>query len=636
MKKLLLLFVLLNTTVLFSQEMFVPKEIEKSVKNGVRTENGLPGNKYWQNSSDYKIDVKVDSYTQVLSGKAEITYYNNSPDELDKLVLRTYQDFSIAGKSRDWEIGNDNFSEGMKISSMKINGENVDLKSKSVSRAGTNLTVKLNNKIGAGDKTSITIEWSFKILKNFPRMGMYDSTSYMVAYWYPQMAVYDDVDGWDMTDYKGQVEFYNDFSNFDVSITTDRRNMCVWATGVLQNPDYVFNEKFLQEYKSGAEGKNFFTVDCSKLNKENQLTKNDGNVIWHYQALAVPDFAFAMSDHYYWKMKSVDAGGGKSTNLNIAFRPEANAVKYDVFNVAVKLLDYFANTFPRVPYPYPSMTVFNGDGGMEFPMMVNDDDTQTWESTVYLTSHEMSHTFFPFYMGINERKYAWMDEGWAVYLPQEFQTKMGRFAPDNAVRDTSRSDSRAANVKAYLRNAGTLNDIPMLAPSSQLRSPSYRHSAYNKSALVYDILREMLGREKFDGIMKVYIERWNGKHPTPYDFFNTFSDVSGENLDWFWEKWFMEYGYADLRISSVMINDNTAEITLMNKGGMPVPVVLSFIDTDGNVSVLERSATEWKNGNTLVVKANVKGKIKKVVLGNKYVPDLYPEDNEMEIKWKEQ
>lgn len=632
MKKLILLFVLLNAAVLFSQDMFVPKEIAKSVKKGVRTENGLPGNKYWQNSSDYKIDVKVDSYSKILSGKEDIIYYNNSPDELDKLVLRTYQDFSIAGKSRDWEIGNDNFSDGMIISSLNINGESVDLKSKQVSRAGTNLTIKLNNKIVAGATTNVSIEWSFKMMKDFPRMGMYDSTSYMIGYWYPQMAVYDDVDGWDLTDYKGTVEFYNDFSNYDVKVTTDRQNMCVWATGELQNPENVFTAKYFDEYRAGAEGKDYFMVDCSKLNKENQLTKNDGKVVWNFKATSVPDFAFAMSDHHVWKMKNVDAGSGKKTNLNIAFRPGASALKYDVFNVAYKLLDYFANTLPGVPYPYPSMTVFNGEGGMEFPMMVNDGDTETWESTVYLTSHEISHTFFPFYMGINERKYAWMDEGWAVYLPQEFQTKMGRFAPDNAVRDTSRSDSRAANVKGYLRNAGTINDIPMLAPSNQLRSLSYRHSAYNKSALVYDILRDMLGNEKFGNVLKEYINRWNGKHPTPYDFFNTFSDVSGENLDWFWEKWYMKYGYADLKLSNVIQNDNGVEITVVNTGGMPVPVVLNFIDTDGNVSVVERSAADWKNGNTLLVKANVKGKIKKVVLGNKYVPDLYPEDNEIEIE----
>jgi aminopeptidase N len=271
---------------------------------------------------------------------------------------------------------------------------------------------------------------------------------------------------------------------------------------------------------------------------------------------------------------------------------------------------------------------------MEFPMMVNDDDTETWESTVYLTSHEISHTYFPFYMGINERKYAWMDEGFAVYLPEEFQSKMQRFAPDNAKRDTSRSDSRAQNVKSYLRNAGTMNDVPMIAPSSQLRSPSYRHNAYNKAALVYDILKDMLGKEKFDSILKEYINRWNGKHPTPYDFFNTFNDVSGENLDWFWQKWFMMYGYTDLRINSVIQNDNNIEITVVNTGRMPVPVELSLYDTDNNVTVISRNVSVWKLGDTLVIKESVNGKIQKVVLGNKYVPDLNPSDNELNIEWK--
>jgi len=635
MKKIFLILVLLNTASLFSQNVFIPREISKSIDNGVRTYNGTQGNRYWQNTSDYKIDVTVDSYSKILSGKEDIVYSNNSPDELDKLVLRTYQDFSIPGKSRDWEINENNFSEGMKISSLIINGENVELTSKDVSRAGTNLTVKLNNKISSGTKVNVSVVWSFKILKDFPRMGMYDETSYMIAYWYPQIAVYDDIDGWDMINYQGQVEFYNDFNNYDVKITTDRPNMCVWATGLLQNPDDVFLPKYLEQYKSGKEGKDFFLVDCSKLNKENQITKNDGKLVWNFKATSVMDFAFAMSDHYVWKMKEVEVSPSKTVNLNIAFRPNASALnKYDVFNVAFKIIEYLSTTFPGVPFPFPSMTVFNGEGGMEFPMMVNNSDTKNWESTVYLTSHEISHSYFPFYMGINERKYAWMDEGWAVYLPQDFQTKMERFAPDNAERDTSRSDSRVLNVRGYLRNAGTMNDIPMLAPSNQLRSPSYRHNAYNKAALVYDVLKDMLGKDKFNNILKEYVNRWNGKHPTPYDFFNTFNDVSGENLDWFWEKWFMVLGYTDLRLGSVIQNDLNIEITIDNVGGMPVPVELTLYDTDNNTTVINRDASVWKTGNTLVIREVVKGKVKRVVLGNKYIPDLNPKDNEINIEWK--
>jgi aminopeptidase N len=152
--------------------------------------------------------------------------------------------------------------------------------------------------------------------------------------------------------------------------------------------------------------------------------------------------------------------------------------------------------------------------------------------------------------------------------------------------------------------------------------------------MVYDILREMLGREKFGNIMKEYINRWNGKHPTPYDFFNTFSDVSGENLDWFWRKWYMEYGYADLRLSSVIQNDNSIEVTVVNAGGMPVPVELSLFDNDKNVTVINRNVSEWRKGDTMIIKESVKGKIKRVVLGNKYVPDVNTGDNELNIEWR--
>ena len=541
MKIILLLILSLFTYELNAQNLFVPKEIDKAYANLTRSRTGSPGDNYWQNKSRYDIDVKVDSYTQTFSGSATIIYINNSPSALDKIVFRTYQDFSKPGKSRDWEIGENNFSEGMIISKLEINGNEVDLKSKKVSRPGTNLIVKLDNEIISKSECTIKIEWSFKILKDFPRMGMYDSTSYMIAYWYPQVAVYDDIDGWDMTDHKGLVEFYNDFNDYNVKVSTDRPNMCVWATGTLQNPNDIFTDKYIDKYSNALKGQDFFEVDCSILGKENQITKNEGKIVWHYKAKEVPDFAFAMSDHYKWKMKTVKINDLRSVNLNAAFRPNAIAYnKYDVFGIAEKFIEYLSNTMPGVEYPYPSMTIFNGEGGMEFPMMVNDDDTETWESTVYLTSHEMSHTYFPFYMGINERKYAWMEEGWAMYIPQEFQNKMQRFAPDNADRDTSRQDSKLFNVRSYLRNAGTFNDIPMLSPSNQLRSPSYRLNAYNKAALVYDILTDMVGKENFNKFMKEYINTWNGKHPTPYDFFNLFNTVTQRQLQLVLEE--MVYG----------------------------------------------------------------------------------------------
>lgn len=631
MKNIIIFVIFLCAISLRAQSIFVPMEIENALDKKTRSLNGSPGVNYWQNSADYEIDVLVNSYTQKLTATARITYYNNSPNTLDKIVFRTYQDFSKPGKSRDWEVNEKYLTDGMEISKLVVNNIDIDLKSKSVSRGGTNLVVKLDSPLSSKSSCNITIQWSFKIPEDFPRMGKYDSTSYMIGHWYPQIAVFDDIDGWDLIDYRGQVEYYNDFNNFNVKISTDRPNMCVWATGLLQNPGEILQDDYLKLYNSALKGDDFFSIDCSVLNAANQLTKNNGNNIWFFKAENVPDFAFAMSDHYKWKMKNVSSG---KVNLHAAFRPNALAYnKYNVFDIAEKFIEYMGNTYPGVAYPYPSMTIFNGEGGMEYPMIINDDDTETWESTVYLTSHEMAHTFFPFYMGTNERKYAWMDEGWAVFLPQEFQRLMEKFAPVDSKRDTNRIDSRAYNVKSYLRTSGTFYDIPMLSISNQLRSPSYRFNAYNKPALVYDILKDMVGEDMFKGFLKEYIRVWNGKHPTPYDFFNLFNTFTKTNYNWFWKKWFMEFGTTDLAIAEVkQNNDNMLSIRIQNKGGLPVPVELKITDILNQQYIINKNPSVWENSDSLLLSTKLDNKLSKISLGNIYIPDINPKDNEYNAK----
>lgn len=632
--KYLILFLnlLFISGALHSQDFFIPKEFRKALDNGTRSESGYPGKNYWQNSSDYDISVKIDSYSKTLTATADIKYYNNSPSSLNMLVFRTYQDFSKPGKSRDWEISEKDFTDGMNISKLIINNSDIDLQSKSVSRAGTNLTIKLNSPIASGSVTAITIDWSLKIPADFPRMGAYDSTSYMIAYWYPQISVYDDIDGWDMIDYKGQVEFYNDFNNYNVKITTDRNNMCVWATGTLENPSEIFTSDYFSKYNDALSGNSEFVVDCSNTEAP-PVIHNNGSVTWNFKASSVPDFAFALSDHYVWKMKGVKLSSGSIVKLSTAFRPKALAFnKFDVFSVAEKYLMYVSDVFPGVPYPYPSMTVFNGEGGMEFPMMVNDDDTESWESTVYLTSHEMAHTYFPFYMGINERKYAWMDEGWAVYLPQNFQTTMNENPPFE-LKDTNRGDSRAYNVRTFQRSSGTFNDIPMLSPSHQLRSPSYRLNAYSKAAIVYDIMSDMIGERYFRKFMKEYITSWNCKHPSPYDFFNLFNTFTRGNYNWFFKKWFMEFGTADLKLAGYKETaDKEYEITVLNTGGMPVPVSVTLFDESNKSYVFGKDASAWKDKSEIKLSVKLNSKLKRIELGNRYIPDINPQDNFIEAK----
>lgn len=607
---------ILSVSIFAQNDLHIPFEFQTAYEKGTRSADGNPGVNYWQNHSDYKIEADFKTSSRTLIGKENITYYNESPNSLNYLFVRLYQDINRPENSRDWDYNKESFSNGVIINSIKIDGIAIDIANQTF-RSGTNLKIKYP--VNPNAKVDVYIEWSIEFPKGrIPRMGRYDSTTYMIAYWYPQMAVYDDIDGWDLIDYTGQVEFYNDFSNYDVTLSIDNPNCIVWTTGELQNPEEIFNEKYLNIYKTKEENKivNFI----NKENKNEKILLSKDKIKWHYKASNVPDFAFSFSDHYLWDFTDLKVEPNRTVRINVVYNPESSGFE-KVCKIAKDAIKYFSTELPGIPFPYPSMTVFNGSGGMEFPMMVNDTKNDSYASDVYLTSHEISHTYFPFYMGTNERKYAWMDEGWAVYLPQDFQT-----------RNSTDLDSRERNVNRYLDYSGSLLDVPLMVQSYQLKSPSYRVAAYQKSACIYDILKDILGKDLFVKCLQEYIKRWNGKHPTPYDFFNTFKNVSGENLDWFFKPWYFEFGYPDLAITDVKTENGIWKIVVEKIGNYPVPIYMTIkTDNDENIEIYE-SAKAWYGVNKITFEKKAEGNIKSIELGNKYIPDANTKNNIYQIK----
>ncbi|MDZ7624803.1 MAG: M1 family aminopeptidase [Ignavibacteriaceae bacterium] len=261
-----------------------------------------------------------------------------------------------------------------------------------------------------------------------------------------------------------------------------------------------------------------------------------------YKASNVSDFAFAFSDSYLWDgvRTIVDSSNNQSVFVQAVY-PVSSPDFYEVAEASRDLINYFSHEMPGIKFPFPSVVAFNngrpGGGGMEFPMMINDGSPDVWENTVSLTAHELAHQYFPFYVGTNEKKYAFMDEGWAVMLPYKYMEKL-----------TGINSRLISTVGNYEYLAGTDDDIPMMIPSLSLPYNSYRNSAYDKSSIAYEILRDMIGDELFLQALQEYISRWKGKHPTPYDFYFTFNDVTGKNFNWFWIPWFFETGYPDLAI----------------------------------------------------------------------------------------
>lgn len=595
----------------------------KAYEKGTRSFDGKPGENYWQNSSDYKIKVQIDPKTRTLTGSETIVYYNNSPDTLNEIVIRLYPNISKPSSKRDFNIPDNALTGGVKISSFSLNNTKLDVEDKNIfSLSGTNLRVKLKDKINPKSKTSIEINWSFEIPNtNFARMGTYDSTSFFVAYWYPQMAVYDDIDGWDYNEYTGYTEMYNDFSNFDVEITVPN-GFHIWSTGVWQNPDEILSNEYLKKYeqaKNSDEVVRVFTTD--DLTNKNRYKSNGDFHTFKFKADYVPDFAFGMSDQYLWDAVSYLTPDNKRVYIAAAYK-ESSKDFVDVAYYAKETIKYFSEELPAIPFPYPSCTVWNGSGGMEYPMIVNNGSSQTKEGTVGVTSHEIAHQYMPFYMGINERKYAFMDEGWAVMLPFDFQERM-----------TEGAMPRERNVIGFEFVAGHDMEMPLLVPSNLLTGYSYRVSAYSRPGLAYDFLRDFLGKEKFLKALHLYMERWNGKHPIPWDFYFSINQAVGEDLIWFWNPWFFDFGYPDLTIKSYELKDGNIKVKVERKGIIPVPIKINLMKDDEMIKEVYYTADVWKTGNSTfeITVENVK-EINKIVLGSPKIPDSNKDDNEVLIK----
>lgn len=623
----LILFIILSNALFSQGSLYIPLDIKKTYERGTRSYDGKPGSNYWQNKSDYKIRVEVDPKTKLLSGSETITYYNNSPGDLKEIIIHLYQDRNKPESPRDWSVDPKTLTDGVNIKVLKVNGVLQDLNSSYIIRSGTNLEIKLDSPLESGSSITLYFEWSFIIpVQPNPRMGYYQSGGFMIAYWYPQVAVYDDIDGWDKLDYTGSTEFYNDFSDYDVEITVPN-DFCVWATGVLQNPEQVLTKEYLERYNKALTSDEVIKIIASEdyLKKSEIFSKTKSTNTWHFKAEYVPDFAFALSDRYYWDALSLesptDGEPGRRVLIGAAYASDSRDF-YEVAKIAYDVIKYFSYEFPAVPFPYPRLTVFNGAGGMEFPMMVNDGSTWSRTPAVNLTAHEIAHTYFPFYMGINERKYAWMDEGWAQMLPFDIQS---RLAEEN--------DTRARNTFRYLIIAGTEYDLPLMTPSFQMNFSSYGTASYFRPGCAYDILRSMLGRDVFDNALREYMKRWNGKHPIPYDFFFTFNDVTGQNLDWFWKPWFFEWGYPDLSIEDVKVSDKMIKVLIRKEGNIPVPIRLTFKAMDGTEAFNFQPASLWQNGNNEVwVEQVYEGPLLSIILGGPHIPDTDTSNNRYEFR----
>jgi len=605
-------FLLTTSLIIAQSELHIPKEIQKAYKNDTRSKDGKPGVNYWQNSVAYNIDVMVTPETRKIDGKETIVFKNNSPDLLPEIVIRLYYDVFKKGNQRGMQVNEEDIGEGVNIKELTVNGEKYDLTNKDrVRRSGTNLTITLTEPLKPRGEVTLGFQWDQKVPLTIRRTGAIDSTSFFVAYWYPQVAVYDDVFGWDRINYTFDTEFYNNLANFEVNITAPD-NFLVWATGTLENSSAVLPSKIHERYARAKTSTELVKVVTKEDISNLKLKSNT----WNYKAVEVSDFAFAMSDHFLWDALSQEVSGN-DVLISTAY-PMAKEEDYSqVTLVQQKTMKHFSEDIPGIPYPYPTFTTFIGlrGGGMEFPMMANNDGPGEG-----VTIHEMFHTYFPMYVRINERRFAWMDEGWADFVTALVTHKY--------FSEEDNTSSLYSNFKLGMQNTiGTIGDLPTVT-SSQYMGNNYGYHSYTLPSFTYSLLYQHLGEEIFLKVFREYIRRWAKKSPTPYDFFYTFEDVSGEDLNWLWESWYFKMGYPDVAIESY----KNGKLVVKKIGERPVPLSVNVeyqTNDHGKPKTYTTmvSPSVWQDDNKSLSLKIPDGKQVESIIVNADMPDFNELDN---------
>ncbi len=597
-----------------------PLNIEQAYNKSTRTISGKPGKNYWQNTANYDIKVNFEPKSRNLSGTVSIDYTNNSPDTLKQLWFKLYPNFYKKGVMRNYKVDAVDMNDGVQIGKMTIN--NIEQNPDDIDIEGTNMTVNINPLLSK-QKLHIDIKYAYTLNRtSHVRTGQIDSGSYFVAYFFPRIAVYDDIDGWNKYPYLGTEEFYNDFCHFNAEIAVPA-NYQVWATGDLKNAADVYSDKFVKLIAQAEKTDSVTTIVSEADLQAGNITAKKTVNTWKFKADDVTDFVFATSDHYMWKAASpvVDSLTGRRTRVDAVFNP-AHKDYYSVIDFARKTVSLMSYTFPKWPFPYAHETVVDGLDQMEYPMMVNDNPLEKTDDAIELTDHEIFHTMFPFYMGINETKYGWMDEGWATIGEW---TLSGLIDPKVVDVD---------GIASYENIAGKEEDLPVMSLSTQQTTPSYIANSYPKPGLGYLYVRDMLGDALFTKALHYYIEQWHGKHPMPYDFFNCMNTASGMNLNWFWKNWFVDRGTPDQAITKVVqkIHQEYTAI-ISNIGTKMVPVDLTIYYQDGTTKLLHKDISCWKNGNKEIAITFIADKpMLKLVLGGIYDADVNKANNVYEFK----
>ena len=569
--------------------------------NTVRAANGLPGFAYWQNRADYQIHATLNPTDKSITGEAVITYTNNSPNLLDILWLQLDQNIYRADSRSHFAQGGvpQGTTQGMLIDAIEITQNGKSMKPVSLV-SDTRMQVRLPEPLsGNGAKLSLRLRYHYTVpgaaFGSRTAWGnAKDGEIYDIAQWYPRMAVYDDLRGWDPLPYLAQ-EFYLEYGDFDYWVTAPA-NMLVAGSGSLQNAKEVLTNTELDRLEAARTSD--ATILIHSPSDGASMSPPNGTRTWHYRMENTRDVAWSASSVFVWDAARINLPDGKSS-LAMSFYPAEDTGR-DKWSRSTEYLKHAVEEFSRRWYPYPWPAAVNVAGptnGMEYPGIVFDGMKDGGKLLFWVTAHEIGHSWFPMIVGFDERRDAWMDEGFNTFIDvyESDAFNHGEYGPK---RDGEYAPGGGNPVDEILPILADPQAPPLLSRADMVIE-KYRHPVtYFKSALGLLLLREqILGAERFDHAFRRFIAAWAYKHPKPSDFFRAMENDSGEDLSWWWRGWYFHNWTLDLAVSKVAYveGDYTkgALVTVQARDLLIMPVTLRVTYSDGSSQDLSLPAETW-------------------------------------------
>jgi hypothetical protein len=629
----------------FAQSKYHPANLFPAVPllppgNEYRTATGEPGPAYWQNRADYVLDVALSDKTNVITGIATVTYTNNSPKALSSLWMQLEQNvFKKDSKGiqsklflyKDPDAVSPEGGYQIKSVQLKAAGNNTGEIKYHV--YDTRMQLELAEPLKSGEKITFSISYSYNFPVNYKNADFLvnrtdilptkNGNIYAVAQWYPRMCVLDDVEGWNTLPYLGNGEFYLEYGNFLVNITVPS-SCIVEGSGDLLNPEEVLTPVQLKRWQQAKESDIPVQIRSAKEVTEPSSRPAKPTCTWRFKLDNARDFAWTASSSFIWEAVSFKLANGKPVMGSSLYPVESEKQNsWKRSSAYIKFtLQYFSDKWFTYPYNKAVNVASNLDG-MEYPGMVFCSAKDTGNMYWAVVNHELGHTWFPMVVGSNERKYAWMDEGFNLFI-------------DNmATKAFNKGEYIGyAEIDSPLDSLFSEKLLPIVSRPDAIPGNQVYPLQYQKVAYLLALLRNhILGPERFDRAFRKYISDWAYKHPTPWDFFRSMDSSAGEDLTWFWKSMFLENDRLDQQVVKVENMGAQHQIIVKNAGNAAMPLIVEITYADGLKELHNFPVEIWEFNDTYIFTTNKSQPVDKVIIDpEKIYPDVDRVNNINEAK----